>query len=151
MILYPIFFMAMAAASCELCLLVFWLLTICFLEAVQETTVQETTVLFNVILIILFHFSKLPPAKSLLLCPILCNSVDGSQPGSSVHGIPQARILEWVTTPSFRAVFLSRDQTHISYISCIGRVFVFVLFCFVFLTTSVTWISIITHSLMYLF
>ena len=30
------------------------------------------------------------------LCLILCNSMDCSPPGSSVHGIPQARLLEWV-------------------------------------------------------
>ena len=35
-------------------------------------------------------------AKSLLLCPTLCNPIDGSPPGSPVHGILQARILEWV-------------------------------------------------------
>ena len=29
------------------------------------------------------------------LCPILCDSMDYSPPGSSVHGIFQARILEW--------------------------------------------------------
>ena len=31
-------------------------------------------------------------------CPILCDPMDGSPPGSSVHGILQARILEWVAT-----------------------------------------------------
>ena len=30
-------------------------------------------------------------------CPTLCDPVDGSLPGSSIHGILQARILEWVT------------------------------------------------------
>ena len=35
-------------------------------------------------------------AKSLQLYPTLCNPIDGSPPGSSVPGIPQARILEWV-------------------------------------------------------
>ena len=35
-------------------------------------------------------------AKSLQLCPTLCDSLDGSPPGSSVPGILQARILEWV-------------------------------------------------------
>ena len=30
------------------------------------------------------------------LCPILCDLADCSLPGSSVHGILQARILEWV-------------------------------------------------------
>ena len=33
------------------------------------------------------------------LCPTLCNSMDCSSPGSSVHGILQARILEWVSIP----------------------------------------------------
>ena len=35
-------------------------------------------------------------AKSLQLCPTLCNSIDGSPPGSPVPGILQARTLEWV-------------------------------------------------------
>ena len=36
------------------------------------------------------------------LCLTLCNSMDYSPPGSSVHGILQARILEWVDMPSSR-------------------------------------------------
>ena len=35
-------------------------------------------------------------AKSLQSCPTLCNPMDCSLPGSSVHGIFQARVLEWV-------------------------------------------------------
>ena len=35
-------------------------------------------------------------AKSLQLCPTLCDPIDGSPPGSPVHGILQARTLEWV-------------------------------------------------------
>ena len=35
-------------------------------------------------------------AKSLQSCPILCDTIDGSLPGSSVPGILQARTLEWV-------------------------------------------------------
>ena len=35
-------------------------------------------------------------AKSLQSCPTLCNTVDGNPPGSCVHGILQARVLEWV-------------------------------------------------------
>ena len=35
-------------------------------------------------------------AKSLQSCPTLCNPVDSSPPGSCVHGILQARVLEWV-------------------------------------------------------
>ena len=39
------------------------------------------------------------PAKSIQSCPTLCDPVDCSLPGSSVHGILQARILEWVASP----------------------------------------------------
>ena len=35
-------------------------------------------------------------------CPTLCDPMDCSLPGSSVHGILQARILEWVVVPSSR-------------------------------------------------
>ena len=35
-------------------------------------------------------------AKSLQLCPILCDPIDGSPPGSPVPGILQARTLEWL-------------------------------------------------------
>jgi len=44
-----------------------------------------------------------------------------SWPGSPVHGIHQARILEWVTMPFSRGSAQPRDQTHVSYISGIGR------------------------------
>ena len=45
------------------------------------------------------------PAKSLQSCPTLCDPVACSPPGSSVHGILQARILEWATMPSSRGIF----------------------------------------------
>ena len=44
----------------------------------------------------------------------LCNPMDGSPPGSSVHGIFQARILEWVAIPFSRGSSQARDQTHVS-------------------------------------
>ena len=47
--------------------------------------------------------------------------MDCSPPGSSVHGILQARILEWVAMASSRASSPPRDQTHVSYVSCIGK------------------------------
>ena len=43
------------------------------------------------------------------LCPTLCNPIDYSPPGSSVHGILQARILEWVWFPSSRGSSQPRD------------------------------------------
>ena len=39
---------------------------------------------------------EMAAAASLQLCPTLCNPIDRSPPGSSVPGILQARILEWV-------------------------------------------------------
>ena len=41
--------------------------------------------------------------------------------GSSVHGILQAGILEWVALPSFRGSSWSRDRSRVSYVSCIDR------------------------------
>ena len=41
-------------------------------------------------------------AKLLQLCLILCDSMDCSPPGSSVHGLLQASMLEWVAMPSSR-------------------------------------------------
>ena len=40
-------------------------------------------------------FAMLCYAKSLQLCPTLCDPRDGSKPGSSIHGIFQASVLEW--------------------------------------------------------
>ena len=51
-------------------------------------------------------------------CPTLCNPMDCSPPGSSVLGISQARILEWVAISSLKGSSLPRDQT---YVSCIDR------------------------------
>ena len=44
-------------------------------------------------------------------CPTLCDPMDYSLPGSCVHGILQARILEWVVTPSSRGLSPPRDGT----------------------------------------
>jgi len=46
--------------------------------------------------------------------------MDCSPPGSSVHGILQARILVWVAMPSSRVSSRPRDQTHVSCGSCIA-------------------------------
>ena len=52
---------------------------------------------------------------------ILCDPMDCSPPGSSVHGILQARILEWVAMPSSRGSSRPRDWTWVSYVSSTGR------------------------------
>ena len=56
--------------------------------------------------------------QSLQSCPTLCDPVDCSPPGSSVHRIIQSRMLEWVAMPSSRQSSWPRDWTHVSYISC---------------------------------
>ena len=70
--------------------------------------------------------SLAPPGKSLSrkvevlvaqLCPTLCDSMDYSPPGSSVPGIFQARILEWVAIPFSRGSSCPRDQTQVSCIA----------------------------------
>ena len=58
------------------------------------------------------------------LCPTLCDPMDYSPPGSSVHGLLQARTVEQVFVPSCRGSSLPRDRIHISYVSCMaGRFF----------------------------
>ena len=48
------------------------------------------------------------------LCPTLCDPMDRSLPASSVHGILQARILEWIFIPFSRGSSQPRDQTQVS-------------------------------------
>jgi len=50
-------------------------------------------------------------------CPTLCDPVDCSSSGLSVHGILQARILEWVAIPFPRGSSRPRNQTHVSCIA----------------------------------
>ena len=61
-------------------------------------------------------------AKSLQLCPTVCDPLDCSPPGSYVHGTLQGRILEsileWVAMPFSRGSSRPKDQTHISCVSC---------------------------------
>ena len=65
-------------------------------------------------------------AKSLQSCLTLCSSMNYSLPGSSIHGILQARVLEWVTMPS-------PGNRRFFTISAIWEVFVF---CFYFLDSA---------------
>ena len=62
-------------------------------------------------------------AKSLWLCLTFCDPTDSSLPDSSVHGILQARILDWVAMPFSRGSSQPRDETCVFYVSCIGRWF----------------------------
>ena len=79
--------------------------------------------------------------KLLQSCPTLWDTMDYSLPGLFVHGILLARILEWIAMPSSRGSSQSRDQTHVSYFSCIDRWI---------LPTSATWESLIESRRMHL-
>ena len=54
-------------------------------------------------------------------CLTVCDPMDGSLPGSSVHGVFQARTLDWVAIPFSRGSSPPRDQTLVSCIA--GRFF----------------------------
>ena len=68
------------------------------------------------------------------LCLILCYSMDCSPLSCFVHGILQARILEWVAVVSSRVSSWPRDRTHVSCVSAFARRF---------FTTSATWEALI--------
>ena len=69
-------------------------------------------------------------AKLLQLCLTLCDTINCILPGSSVHGILQARILEWVAIPFSRGSSRPSEGTCISKVSCIGRLVLY---------THITW------------
>ena len=54
-------------------------------------------------------------------CPTLCDPMDCSPPGSSIHGVSQAGVLEWVAIPFSRASSQPRDWTWVSHTA--GRFF----------------------------
>ena len=85
-----------------------------------------------------------PSCAAVHACSVMSFSLRGpmdcSPPGSSVHGILQARILEWVTISFSRGSFPLRDRTCISSVSSIGRQILY---------HWATWealVAVITHS-----
>ena len=60
-------------------------------------------------------------ANSLQSCPTLCDPMDCSPPGSSVHDVIQSRILEWVAMSFSRGSSQQRDWSLILYVFFIGR------------------------------
>ena len=67
----------------------------------------------------LIHFTYI--AQSFQSCPTLCDPMDYSPLGPSIHGILQARILEWVVIPFSRVSLQPKDWTQVSRIA--GRFF----------------------------
>ena len=68
-----------------------------------------------------WHISKYSVLLLIQLCPILCDPIDCSTPGSPAPGISQARKLEWITIPFSRRSSQSRDWTQVS--CTVGRFF----------------------------
>ena len=58
-------------------------------------------------------------------CPTLCNLMDCSLPGSSVHGIFQTRVLEWVAISFSRGSSQPRDRTQASTVKSLSRIWLF--------------------------
>ena len=75
------------------------------LTQIDGHTLKELEVMQ--VVCVLSHFSSI----------WLCDPMDCSLPGSSVHGILQARILEWVAMPSSRVSFWPWDRIWVSYIA----------------------------------
>ena len=63
------------------------------------------------------------PAKSLQSCLTHCNPKACSPPDSSVRGILQARVLEWVAMLNSTGSSRPRDRTRLSYVFCTGGEF----------------------------
>ena len=79
-----------------------------------------------------FYYYRYVPCVSSVaqLCLTLWEPMDCSLPGSSVHGISQAKILEWVAIACSRVSSWPKDRTHVSSVSCTVKWF---------FTTSTPW------------
>ena len=88
--------------------------------SIQLSTSQKFSDLLMILISSFYNVSM--HAKSLQSCLTLCNAMDCSLPGSSVHDILQTRILEWASISSSRGREGSqpRGETFISCVSCIG-------------------------------
>ena len=77
-------------------------------------TLQSVLGLGDSVLLRPWKWKKMLIAQS---CPTLCDPVDYSLPGSPIHGILQARILEWVAVLFSRGSSQPRDRTQVSCIT----------------------------------
>ena len=85
-------------------------------HSLLQTQSLQKLVCFNEIYFHCVHACSVAQA-----CSVLCDPIDCSPPGSSVHGIPQARILQWIAMPFSWGSCQPRDGACISCISCIDR------------------------------
>ena len=98
---------------------IFWYLpSILGVPQLVDASLQSHGQLLPVCLHIIFPLCLSVVGQS---CATLCDPMDCSPPGSSVHGIYQARILQWVVIPFSRGSSRLRNRTPTSYVSCIDR------------------------------
>ena len=71
------------------------------------------------------HKRRIELVQLLSRVQLFCNPMDCSPPSSSVHGISQARMLEWVAISFSRGSSRLRDGSQVSCITCIGRQILF--------------------------
>ena len=82
---------------------------------------NDSRYIFRILLLeICILISRCMYTPSLQLCPTLCDPMNCSLLGSSVHGIFPARILEWFAMPSSRGSSQLTERICISCISCIA-------------------------------
>ena len=83
--------------------------------------VQKIFVLIMARMLKMVHEPDVRACSIVQSFPDLCDPMDCSPSGSSVHGILQARILEWGAISFSRTSSQPRDQTSIFFGSCLGR------------------------------
>ena len=94
----------------------------CIVYGIAESQTQSTDIPFHFPQTLEQGLDSLEWYVCAQSCPTLFSGIiDCSPPGSSVHEIFQARILEWAAISSSKGSFRPRDWTLISYGSCIGR------------------------------
>ena len=84
------------------------------------------------------------------VCSVVLDSVDCRSPGSSVHGIFQARILEWVTISFSRGSSQQRDRICISCVSCVWMG-MWILYCWATRELFISFSSVQSLSRVWLF
>ena len=94
--------------------------TLCFLWAhklLWPAPMTMLTLSFSVPAVCTLCLALYVHTELLQSCPTLCDPMDYSPQGSSVHGILQTRILEWFAMPLSRGSSWPRDWTHVSCIA----------------------------------
>ena len=112
------------SAACQASLSFTVSLSLLKLMAIESVMPSDHLILCRLLLLLPLVFPSIPWNSEVLItqsCLTLCKPMDCSPPGSSVHGILQTRILEWIVISSSRGSSRTRDWTWVSWIS--GRFF----------------------------